>query len=654
MLKYFILLFFVVFLSVSVDSVAADNLHKQKLSVQQQLASASGSTKVELLLKLSFLSSDSANKATALTRSALSEAVRLDDHYWIARSYTNLATILLQNDSPDDSVAKYLAFAEKAYSKAGKKQFDPDYYLAKAKYFFAVNDFSQARAFCLVAVEASKAKSEGLILAKTYVLLAKISQKRGELNEFVEYLRMAEKEFLLCDDKATGGRSLIAVGLLYNDAGMNDLAQKVLVKATLICEKYSDSLFLGYLYCNLSGVYSGSSQKDLSLLTLEKAVAIFTSLKNTKGLGYAQNMMGLYYMEKKNYNKALSWFAKTIRSDTLIRDWQGACFAACNIADVYMTMKKFEPVLSSLSEAENYMQKSGDELSAIVFHNTKARFQVLNKDFTEALINFNTSLQLSEETGNIVFYLETLKAMADVYHQTGDESKALLYFHKYVEAGDSVRNAIKPLQQQELLSELNSDLLIDMAVKEKEKSGTGYTRYISLIIAGLGIILLVVFSARAFGKKTFSLKEGAFHDSTANALSGTNGSANDKSPKVVMSEEIQQIIWVSLRQKMKEEKYFLRPDLSLHDLAESLETNTSYLSKVINEVTGQNFNSFVNQYRIEEACSQLVNQKQQYLSIEGIALSVGFNSKSAFNAAFKKIKGLTPTEFIEQQVPVIQ
>ncbi len=653
MLKYFILLFLTFFVSVSAHSSAEFNFRKQKSSLQQQLATSSGSTKVDLLLKLTVLYNDSLTKAISLNQTALDEAIKINNHLWIARAYANMATLLLQMGSPNDSVAKYLACAEKAYTKTGQQQFDPDFYLAQAKYLFAINDIARANAICLVAVKSSQAQNNGLVLAKTYVLLARISKKKGELKEFVEYLRKAEKEFLLCNDKATSGRSLIAVGLLYNDAGMNDLAQKVLVKATRLCEKYSDSLFLGYLYCNISSVYGGNAQEDLSLLTLEKAVAIFTRLKDNKGLGYAQNMLGLYSMEKKKYKDALSWFTKTIRSDTLIRDWQGACFAACNIADVYMTMKKYEPIVASLAEAEKYMQSAGDQLSAIVFYNTKARFQVLDKDFTAALANFNISLKLSRETGNNVFFLDNLKSMADLYHLSGDESKALVYFRKYVEAGDSVRNAIVPIQQQELLSELNSGQLIDLAVKEKEKSGPGYIRYFTIIITILGILILLGISAKVFGKKHAVSQDSILLDNEVKFHSGSNGIA-DKSPKAIISEEMQQNIWLRLQQKMQEDKYFLRSDLSQHDLAELLETNTSYLSKVINELTGQNFNSFLNQYRIEEACTQLVNQKQQYLSIEGIALSVGFNSKSAFNSAFKKIKGITPSEFIERQRAVVQ
>ena len=59
----------------------------------------------------------------------------------------------------------------------------------------------------------------------------------------------------------------------------------------------------------------------------------------------------------------------------------------------------------------------------------------------------------------------------------------------------------------------------------------------------------------------------------------------------------------------------------------------------------QNFFDFINGYRIKEAKRLLVDPKGELLTILAIAEEVGFNSKSSFNTAFKKITGMTPTEY---------
>ena len=74
--------------------------------------------------------------------------------------------------------------------------------------------------------------------------------------------------------------------------------------------------------------------------------------------------------------------------------------------------------------------------------------------------------------------------------------------------------------------------------------------------------------------------------------------------------------------------------------------NYKYVSQVINETYHQNFNALLNDYRIKEACLRL-NNHEQYNSytIEAIAESVGFKSRSNFVSTFKRITGITPSEF---------
>ncbi|AKD56183.1 helix-turn-helix domain-containing protein [Spirosoma radiotolerans] len=98
---------------------------------------------------------------------------------------------------------------------------------------------------------------------------------------------------------------------------------------------------------------------------------------------------------------------------------------------------------------------------------------------------------------------------------------------------------------------------------------------------------------------------------------------------------------------MENERPYLDPDLSLNDLARRLKTNTSVLSPVINAGTGKNFNDFVNQYRVDAFKRQALDPANGHLSLLGIALDCGFNSKATFNRAFKKLTGQSPREFVE-------
>ena len=107
----------------------------------------------------------------------------------------------------------------------------------------------------------------------------------------------------------------------------------------------------------------------------------------------------------------------------------------------------------------------------------------------------------------------------------------------------------------------------------------------------------------------------------------------------------EKLIFEQLVQLMTDTKPFLNPDLSLFTLSNMLTVSAHNLSFIINECAKENFNQFVNRYRIEEAKKLLLNPKLNHLSILGIAYEVGFSSKSTFNTTFKKCTSLTPKEY---------
>lgn len=120
-----------------------------------------------------------------------------------------------------------------------------------------------------------------------------------------------------------------------------------------------------------------------------------------------------------------------------------------------------------------------------------------------------------------------------------------------------------------------------------------------------------------------------------------------RNPQDKESEATKQLL-LRIMIKMEREKPYLDPDFSLQTLAEMVDSNTKYVSQAINDITGQNFRNFINEYRIKEAELRLLDTETYgNYTIQWIAESVGIKSKSTFVAAFKKVTGLTPSVYIK-------
>lgn len=107
---------------------------------------------------------------------------------------------------------------------------------------------------------------------------------------------------------------------------------------------------------------------------------------------------------------------------------------------------------------------------------------------------------------------------------------------------------------------------------------------------------------------------------------------------LALTEKLQQIIL--------EQELYKNPDLKLNDLAQKINVSSHQLSQLLNDNLGKSFAAYVNEYRINEACTLITNNTN--IKLESIGYEVGFNSKSTFYAAFKKIKNTTPTLYKEQ------
>lgn len=105
-----------------------------------------------------------------------------------------------------------------------------------------------------------------------------------------------------------------------------------------------------------------------------------------------------------------------------------------------------------------------------------------------------------------------------------------------------------------------------------------------------------------------------------------------------------------LEKVMHDDQLYIRSDLTLPRLAKVVNCSVNHLSQVINAGFGMSFFDYLNKYRVQHAMAMLSQPGEQGNVILNIAFAVGFNSNSAFYAAFKKCVGQTPAQFRKSQL----
>ena len=170
------------------------------------------------------------------------------------------------------------------------------------------------------------------------------------------------------------------------------------------------------------------------------------------------------------------------------------------------------------------------------------------------------------------------------------------------------------------------------------------------IILALGLSIYFVFNMRKRLKEIresylLLVKKSIEQDKLNTQLRACELKHKGKSKSNIISGE--ELIIKELEKQIFEDEVYKNPQLSLKYLADSLNTNTSYLSAIINSHYNCNFRTFINKYRIDKARNMLVSPKYKQYSMEGISMEVGFKSRTVFYQSFKSITGLSPSLYIK-------
>ncbi|MCH5302745.1 MAG: AraC family transcriptional regulator [Prevotella sp.] len=113
-----------------------------------------------------------------------------------------------------------------------------------------------------------------------------------------------------------------------------------------------------------------------------------------------------------------------------------------------------------------------------------------------------------------------------------------------------------------------------------------------------------------------------------------------------LDDDAKAMLALEISRVMETDDVIYSPSFGLTQLCDMVGSNSKYVSQTINQIFKKNFPTLLNEHRIREACRRIIDAEHYgHLTIEGIAEGVGFKSRTNFIATFKKIVGLSPSEY---------
>ena len=433
-------------------------------------------------------------------------------------------------------------------------------------------------------------------------------------------------------------------------------------KQALEIDKKSDNnLGIAIDYHNIGSLYFQWKQFDQALEYFVEAKEIYTKVGSKNDLSLILNNIGTVYREKGKYDLALEFFnqALSIDSTTGIEINMAARFN--NIGQLYAEQNIYRKALSYYDKSLLLNRKLGHRHNeAVNLHNIGKAFVEL-KAYEIGQNYFEDGLQLADSLQATSTVIEILNSLTDVAKQRGNYKEALTYHVQYSNLKDSTFKEKNQMAMADLKTRFDIDkkdqeiILLNNKNEFHQLEVKAYRTKLILLIIGIVLISFLSFflvvqylhKHRAYKKLVDRSREIAKNEKQFKELLNKAESKNTQVQNGTNGEEYHPELLQNLLTYFEDEKAYLNQDVTIKNTAEHLKTNPKYISQAINANFNKNFNAFVNEYRIKLAMKYLANGVKKQYSIEGISDKVGFHSKSAFNASFKKITGVTPSFYIK-------
>ena len=428
---------------------------------------------------------------------------------------------------------------------------------------------------------------------------------------------------------------------------------ELLFQAKEFAEKTNDPEIITKIYGTIAQMYLNIDFKDKAVYYLKLTIDEIKKLPDgndkyrLKGLSYIE--LGKINMDDNKYSSANFYFKNSLSEFNKMND-----DAPYYIKRSYYNLGDSFYYLQKLDSAGLYIRKAL-EIKKNPTVNDYALFTLSNiytaQKKHQLAIDTLKSILNNKKLDDDILKSKIYLSISKNYKMLGDYKNFDLYNEKHLQINkdisqnniNTIKNAVN-IEEKKLTNEISS---------ANKQNNT--LIIILFIISGISIVIFFyVARTRKKQKKQYetiirSLEEKA---------NKTNDYLIEEMPKELSNQlipsDVEQDILEKLN-KFEKSGRFTNQKLNISTLAVQLKTNTTYLSQIINKYKGKNFNTYINELRINYICEKIHNNPE-YLNykISYLGEISGFATHSAFAKVFKSVTGIPPSVFLNESMKMHQ
>ena len=462
------------------------------------------------------------------------------------------------------------------------------------------------------------------------------------------------------DDNIRLAKANNFIGSTYYYLGNYPKALEFYFKSLKYAELVPDNKLVAISYNGIGLTYAGMENNEKALDFFERALSIEQVNNNTENIGMLLHNIGDSYFEMGDYQKALDYL---LQCETIInKSTLNKTILWLSIGEVYLNLNNYQESKKYYEKAIKQSQEvDNNNYNLSLSYQSFAFLYLSESKYSLALTYFYKSIELSKKISANEILKTSYDGLVNLFYLTNKKDSIVKYRNLYVNINNNIFNQ----QAAEKIADIQSEykfekqeaeirnLLIENQLADKnQKLSIGV--FILIIFIVIIIFLIVLYKQRKRLTDKIAVKQNIkiinYEDYIDKTAVKTDDSQIQKTNSSTLNDEYKTVLELSISKKIRQDKLYLKNDFTLNELANLLGTNRRYVSQVINERFEQNFNSFINSFRVKAAMRILSSSDYKKYTIETIAKMVGFKSVSAFNNAFKKNTGITPSVFVKNSL----